>query len=389
MGLRFDNIPESAYDAVINKVFGHLNLQNKGNHYECVCPFCGDMSRPNKRKVWIWKDTWKTVCYRGCFDQNLLKFLKENSKDDYDSLLLYAIDDNDEPKKPSERERPLVQPKNPTRPFMPGEIGPITDPDDPWAKAAIEYCKSRLIRPEVYEMWYACRAGEQFYHRNPDGTIKFYPGTNRPVGNEYRNRMIIPFYKFGGVWGQFDARDLNPNSDFRYMNYAGVKREAFNVDFVDFTKRFYILEGTIDSTFIRNSIAIGGIDHLSEVLVDNPKIRKYKDNAVIIWDNDTAGRQATIDNLSREFKWFDWKGIVSKDINKAILEGEIPRDSSGYADMSFIESRVRDKELADIVMTMRFGNIRKEMFKAKQEARRKAIANNGFAKAKDRPISFF
>jgi hypothetical protein len=57
--------------------------------------------------------------------------------------------------------------------------------------------------------------------------------------------------------------------------------------------------------------------------------------------------------------------------------------------MSFIESRVRDKELADIVMTMRFGNIRKEMFKAKQEARRKAVANNGFAKAKDRPISFF
>lgn len=390
MGLRFDNIPDSAYDRVINKLFGHLNLQNKPDHYECVCPFCGDMRRPNKRKVWIWKDTWKAICYRGCFDQNFLKFLEENSHDDYAELLTYAIDDSDRQERPARVEQKPAGPvPNPALPFKPGELVSLTDMSDPWAKYGREICVSRKIRKEIYESWFACRAGAQFYDRNPDGSIKFYPGTRRPVGNEFKNRIIIPYYRFGGNWGQFDARDMAPKSEMRYLNFKGAARETYNVDFVDFTRRFYILEGALDSTFIRNSIAIGGIKHLGEAMTRNPIIAKHIGNAVLLLDNDESGRLETLSGIGKRFKWFDWDGIASKDINDAVLAGEMPLDSYGFVEQSFIDSRVRDKELADIMMTMRFGDIKKAAFRQKQEARRNAVLNNARAQMERHKISFF
>ena len=118
MGLRFDNIPLSAYDGIIRKLFGHLNLQDKMNHYECVCPFCGDMKQAHKRKLWIYKDTWKTTCFKGCFDGSLLKLLQENYPDEYHELITYAITDDDNRTggtKPAEK--PLVQRVVPTLPF--------------------------------------------------------------------------------------------------------------------------------------------------------------------------------------------------------------------------------------------------------------------------------
>ena len=392
MGLRFDNIPLSAYDGIIRKLFGHLNLQDKMNHYECVCPFCGDMKQAHKRKLWIYKDTWKTTCFKGCFDGSLLKLLQENYLDEYHELITYAITDDDNRtggNKPAEK--PLVQRVVPTLPFMPGEIVSLSDPSDPLAREARDICAGRRIRKDVYETWFACRTGEQFYHRNPDGSIQYYPGTTRPIGNEYRHRIIMPYYKFGGLWGQFDARDMDPKSEQRYLNFKGVRREAYNIDFVDFTKRFYILEGLLDSTFIRNSIAIGGISHLAETMADNPKIRKYINNAVVIWDNpynDVAGRRASVSAISKQFRWFDWEGIASKDINAAVLAGEMPLDSSGYVEPAFLERRIREKDMADIVMTMRFGNIQKDMFKEKMEARRNAMKNNAHVQNSKHSISF-
>ena len=66
----------------------------------------------------------------------------------------------------------------------------------------------------------------------------------------------------------------------------------------------------------------------------------------------------------------------------------MPLDSSGYVDPAFLERRIREKDMADIVMTMRFGNIQKDMFKAKMEARRNAMKNNAHIQNSKHSISF-
>ena len=347
MSLNFDNIPDSAYEDAVRSLFGDRAIKETSDHFEFVCPVCGDMARPNKKKAYIYKDKWRYICYKCGESLPFMSWLKENASEEYSRLLFYAIEDSGSPSAGPKRIDPPreIVPKG--LPFVEGDLLPMTATYNPLVASALNLCRERRIREEIYSLWFVCIRGE------------------------YWGRIIIPFYKFGGSWNQFDARAIDPNNPLRYYNYRGNKREAYNVDFVDYSRTFYILEGTIDSTFIRNSVAIGGIQHLGEILRDNPEMEKHKNNAVLLWDNDTAGRKATIDNVSRQFRWFDWTGISAKDINGAVLSGEIPVDMDGFVNRGFLEGRTRSSDMADIIMTMQFGNIRKQAYIDKMETRKK------------------
>ena len=43
--------------------------------------------------------------------------------------------------------------------------------------------------------------------------------------NEYNNRIIIPYYKLGDKWNQFDARSLDENAILRYKNLKNVEKK--------------------------------------------------------------------------------------------------------------------------------------------------------------------
>jgi hypothetical protein len=264
-------------------------------------------------------------------------------------------------------------------PFVDGELIPITA-NHPLARAGLEVCRSRRIRPEVFEKWFVCLEGNQFLHRDANGNLIINPNTGRPEGNEYRNRIIIPFYHFGGKWTQFDARAIDPNNPLRYLNLKNVRREAYNIDFIRFDQPFYILEGTIDSTFIPNAIGIGGVQHLGEVLMDNPKIAEHKENCVFIWDNDEAGRNGRTVTCRDGYKWFDWEGIAEKDVNGEVLHGHnMPLDSDGYVKRECIDARTRLPGGSDILFMLKYGNVAKEKFKATMKTRREANARRAAA----------
>lgn len=377
MSISFDDIPDHAYDTVIREMFGDRALKENGEGYNFVCPVCGDMAFPNKKKAYVYKNSWKYVCYKCNESMHFMQYLKENDKDKYSRLLFYAFDNEpSEPRKPKVTER-----KNAGLPFAEGELLSVMD-NNPLSKLGLELCKSRRIRPEVYESWFVCQSGEQFYRRDPSGNYIINPNTGFPYGNEYKDRLIIPYYRFGGKWNQFDARALDPNNQLRYRNFEGEKRTAYNVDFVDFSKPFYILEGSIDSTFIRNSIAIGGIKHLGEVLADNPEIEAHKDNCVMLWDNDDAGRKAMWDTINRGFKWFDWTGVRSKDVNSAVMNNELMVDSSGYVSTTSLDGRVKTPGTAAISFVLQYGNVEKQAFKDKMAKRR--VANQLRQKNEDK-----
>jgi hypothetical protein len=164
------------------------------------------------------------------------------------------------------------------------------------------------------------------------------------------------------------------------MNFKGAKREAYNIDFIDFDKPFYILEGTIDSTFIRNSIGIGGVKFLKDVLEDNPEIMAHRENCTFIWDNDDPGRKARLESTERGFKWFDWTGIDAKDINESVMAGLIPLDKNGFVDSVFLETRSRPAEGANILFSLQYGDMKRrdqlERRASRQLLREKMKAKN-------------
>jgi hypothetical protein len=190
----------------------------------------------------------------------------------------------------------------------------------------------------------------------------------------------MPFYHFGGKWTQFDARAIDKNNPMRYLNLKNVRREAYNIDFIRFDRPFYILEGTIDSTFIPNAIGIGGVQHLHEILMDNPKIVQHKENCVFIWDNDEAGRTGRTATCHDGYKWFDWEGIMEKDINGEVLHGcNLPLGEDGYVRQEYIDARTRQPGGSDILFMLKYGNVAKEKFKATMKTRREANARRAAA----------
>lgn len=379
MAIDYSEIPDSVYDQVIHELYGTQNLKERSDHYEFVCPVCGDMRFPNKRKAWIYKDTWKYICFKCPCSMPFASYLKQTEPETYSKLIYSAFGSMPTQRKHREEpkeDRPALPPDSP---FVDGELIPITA-NHPLARAGLDVCKSRKIRPEVFEKWFVCLEGNQFLHRDANGNLIINPNTGRPEGNEYRNRIIIPFYHFGGKWTQFDARAIDPNNPLRYLNLKNVRREAYNIDFIRFDQPFYILEGTIDSTFIPNAIGIGGVQHLGEVLMDNPKIAEHKENCVFIWDNDEAGRNGRTVTCRDGYKWFDWEGIAEKDVNGEVLHGHnMPLDSDGYVKRECIDARTRLPGGSDILFMLKYGNVAKEKFKATMKTRREANARRAAA----------
>lgn len=373
MAIDYSDIPAGVYDGIIREMYGDYNLKDRKDHYEFVCPVCGDMRFPNKRKAWIYKDTWKYICFKCPCSMPFAKYLKETEPEMYKRLLHSAFGSIPEKPRHVEKKQEELRPETqPGLPFMPGEIIPITS-NHPLARAGLDLCRSRKIRPEVFEKWFVCLEGDQFRWRDQFGRYIINPDTGRPRGNEYRNRIIIPFYRFGGSWGQFDARAIDPTNPRRYLNFAGAKRIAYNIDFIRVDRPFYILEGTIDSTFIPNSIAIGGTEHLDSILMDNPQLMQNKQNAIFIWDNDNAGRDARMKTCRAGCKWFTWEGITEKDVNGEVMHGTaFPLDANGFVKQEVIDSRTRDAAGSEILFMLKYGNVAKEKYRHAMTARREA-----------------
>lgn len=381
MAISYDDIPASVYDDSIREQFSQYALDDKHpGYYNFVCPNpeCGDINQPQKKKAYIYTDTWQFICYKCTPIMPYAKWLRQHDEDAYQRLLFSAFgarkgnraNDNPLPVQP--------RPADASLPFKAGEIIPILS-NHPLALAGLNLCRQRRIREEVYSEWFVCLQGDQFLDRDTNGNYVL-DEHGRPKGNEYHNRIIIPFYHFGGKWGQFDARAIDQGNPLRYRNFTGVKRTAYNIDFINYDEPIYILEGTIDSTFVHNAIAIGGIQHFDEIITQNPRLAENKDKVAVLWDNDSEGQKARARTCELGYKWFTWEGLKSKDINGAVMAGELPVDEEGFVRRDAIEARVRDPEAAGILFALKYGNMKKEAAKKRFEGIRKFKEQKNFRK---------
>ena len=381
MAISYDDIPASVYDDSIREQFSQYALDDKHQgYYNFVCPNpeCGDINQPHKKKAYIYTDTWQYVCYKCTPMMPYAKWLRQHDENAYQRLLFSAFG-----ARTGNRAADTVMPVAPRPtdaglPFKEGEIIPILS-NHPLASAGLGLCRHRRIREEVYSEWFVCLQGDQFLDRDASGNYVL-DEHGRPRGNEYRNRIIIPFYHFGGKWGQFDARAIDQDNPLRYRNFTGVKRTAYNIDFINYDEPIYILEGTIDSTFVHNAIAIGGIQHFNEIIDQNPRLAEHKDRVVVLWDNDPEGQKARARTCELGYRWFTWEGLKSKDINGAVMAGELPVDEEGFVRREAIEARVRDPEAAGILFALKYGNMKKEAAKKRFEGIRKFKEQKSFRK---------
>ena len=133
-------------------------------------------------------------------------------------------------------------------------------------------------------------------------------------------RLILPFIDTDGDVFGFQGRAFDKNS-IRYITIMlnENKPKIFGLSQIDFTAKYYVLEGPIDSLFLSNAIAMAGADVSSSSLENT-------NNAVFVFDNeprniDIVNRMTSL--IDRGYNVCVWPKnmLKTKDINDMILAG--------------------------------------------------------------------
>lgn len=183
---------------------------------------------------------------------------------------------------------------------------------------ALNYLKSRRLITSI---------------NRPD---KFFVSLDDQV---HKNRIIIPFYNEKGEIEFYQTRTicLDDLSEVKYLSKKNAEKTLFGMNRIDDSiKHVFLFEGPIDACFVKNGLAVAGINRgkgsdfteRQEQQLDSLKL--YHDLIWVPdsqWIDDTAFKK-TESLLAKGycvFVWPDFIGKVYKDFNELCIDKQ--RDS--------------------------------------------------------------
>lgn len=145
------------------------------------------------------------------------------------------------------------------------------------------------------------------------------------VDNIHRNRLIIPFFNEDGKIIFYQSRAVQPKDEKfgKYLSKSGADFSVFGVDRIDLDFPYiFQFEGPIDSMFVRNGVAIGGLN-LTEI--QECQLEKFKlHQRIWVLDNQLDNndvKQKYLDLIESNENVFIWpkKYKQFKDLNEICI----------------------------------------------------------------------
>jgi len=199
------------------------SYQMKNGEHAFHCPFCNH----HKKKLQINCETQKWhcwVCNKGGYKIGIL-LRKINAPKNIISEVLKILGDYQGVSKEKEEVTKYDV-------SLPQCYKPLWKPsEDPLYKNAIHYLKGRNI--------------------GPIDILRYSIGFCS--SNGYANRIIIPSYDSDGKLNYFMARDMFPNSKFKYKNPPMSKDTVGFEMFINWKEPIVLVEGIFDAIAIRNN----------------------------------------------------------------------------------------------------------------------------------------
>ena len=239
-------IPEGYVAEKFYQYAGYPKYKKLTNVYEAGCPICreGKSWGKKRRLYYVVKDNY-IFCHNCGWAGSPVKWIQEVTGKNYLEII-------DECKSfstfivPTEKKNKDIEEKAP--PSLPGDCINLYDKsqysfyiNEPMVKRAVDICKERKLFTAVNRpksLWF-CR--NDFVHKN---------------------RIIIPFYENKNIVF-YQSRKLEGNKKDtkpKYLSKVGSDKTVFNINNVnDDLGYMFIFEGPIDSFFVKNGVAVGGI----------------------------------------------------------------------------------------------------------------------------------
>jgi transcription elongation factor Elf1 len=150
-------------------------------------------------------------------------------------------------------------------------------------------------------------------------------------------RLVIPFLdKNKNVIG-FCGRSFAKTSKLRYITIMldETHPKVFGMESLDMRKKFYVVEGPLDSLFLPNAVAMAGADlHFDDLILH--------ENATIVLDNEKRNEDTVKRNeklLRKGAKVCIWPSYIKhKDINDMVCSGMTTEQVTKMIDENTFES---------------------------------------------------
>ena len=304
------------------------NFKRKGNdQWNFSCPFCGD-SKTNKYKargfIFERKGKLRYYCHNcnvpGIDVPRLVKHLDPMMYDDYIKEKLLAD--------------PIKREKTDLQIFVDKMKPPVFTKASPLkhlkkvslfkpSSALKLWVDGRRIPPEAHYRLFFCKEFKTWVNTYclPDKFDKDSLTRDEP-------RLVIPFLdKEGNLYG-FQGRSFKKDAKVRYITIIldDSKPKLFGLDTLDEqAPHIYVVEGPIDSLFIRNCVASCG----SDLTTNLHYITEDKSKFIVVYDNEPRNEdivkkiEKAINNGYTVCIWPD--NIKEKDINDMVLAGMSPK----------------------------------------------------------------
>jgi transcription elongation factor Elf1 len=276
------------------------------------CPVCGDSQKSRvKARGWLLEknNSFHFYCHNCYASKTFKTFLKDVDNLVYNDYVTEKYMKNAK----DEKLQPLDQMKS-SKPEFSKYVNPLKSIkkisqlafDHP-VKQYIE--KRQIPTAQHYRLYYA---------------PKFMTWINSLIPNKFPNvekdepRLIIPFIDGEGKVFGLSARGFKPNG-LRYITIMFEERpKVFGLDKVDFNKRYFVVEGAIDSMFLSNAVAMAGAD-------GNVSGLKNVENATFVFDSEPRNKEIhkRMEKIIRDgHSICIWpSNLPGKDINEMVLSG--------------------------------------------------------------------
>ena len=280
--------------------------------YNCRCVICGDSSK-NKRKTrgyfFKYKSELRYKCHNCDASLSFGNFLKNLDPTLYSQYTLEKYSEGNAVRlTPAVPELVFEEPvfKSSNERLLDKLLDRLdTLPED---NEGVKFCIDRNIPKDKYDKIY--------FIDNVRNIVQLNDIYKESIKTE-EPRLVLPFYDSNGQLSGVTCRALRGET----LRYITIKiRDGvpllFGINDINKDKLVHVVEGPIDSLFLKNCIAMAGSDGLSD---------KYNSNAVLCFDNEPRNKQI-VDKvekyIDKGFKTVVWPDhIKEKDINDMILKG--------------------------------------------------------------------
>lgn len=296
-------------------------FKDNGNHvYQMRCKFCGDSKKKKslaRGYIYSKENKFRYHCHNCGASMSFGQFIKLVAPDLH---MAYMVDSFSKTREhPPKKEKPSYKKIQADQTFLEKCIRlSSVDMNNP----VYQYAIKRQIPEKYLDDLLACHDVNYITSKIDKYNNKEYP---------HNKALVIPFFDKNKNIPHLQCRMIEGNFRYLTLNLVDDFPKIYGLKYIDWRKNVYVTEGPIDSMFVPNCLAIGGLKNFKAMEYIENKAKQLTYIFDADWRTNKDVRQSVIEKIEGGFEVvLLQKDFGCKDINEYITTGKTDNQLMEY-----------------------------------------------------------